>query len=386
MYPSNSINSVIYSSSAGFDPQMPMAKEALTGIFTNDDRFVSPGVQYLDDGVVRLTMDAGKEASRVEVMVDKELFPLEKSDNGLWHVDLKTDHKGFRPIRFFVDGAKALNPLMPVGFGSAAMMNVLEIPDESFFWMRDVPHGAVTENYYYSGVTGNYKSCMVYTPPGYMRDTSGEYPVLYLQHGHGENERCWVYQGKCNFIMDNLLAEGLAVPCIIVMNSGMVQVGRNGERRIEPKCIEDLLLKDCIPFIERTYRVKTDKFSRAMAGLSMGSMQTSFVTMKNPDMFGYAGVFSGFVSPLEDILPDGTHLSALDDQVKFSADYKVFFRACGTEDESVMIKFKSDSQMFADKGLSPEQCSSHIIKYYPGNHEWNVWRMCLRDFLQLIFR
>ena len=105
-----------------------------------------------------------------------------------------------------------------------------------------------------------------------MKEISGEYPVLYLQHGHGENEQCWVHQGRVNFIMDNLIAAGKAEPCIVVMNNGMVQKDENGVRVLDQTMIERLLLEDCIPFIESHYRVRTDKWSRAMAGLSMGSM------------------------------------------------------------------------------------------------------------------
>ena len=385
-YPSNAVNSAVYASSGGFDPQMPIGKEALTAIFTEDKRLIYQGVQYLKDGTVLLTLDAGATASNVEVTIDMDRYSLEKGENGLWTLALKTENKGYHFVHFYVDGARVLNPLMQIGYGFSMLINVLEIPDEDFFWLKDVPHGTVTENYYYSSVTGTYKSCLVYTPPGYMKETSGSYPVLYLQHGHGENERCWVYQGKCNFIMDNLLANGLAVPCVMVMNNGMVQEERDGERRLDPRLIEDLLIKDCIPFIEQTYRVKTDKFNRAMAGLSMGSMQTSVVTMKNPDLFAYAGIFSGFVSSLEHMFPDDTHMHALDNAAKFNSDFRVFFRATGMKDLLVMDQFKADSQLFREKGLPPEEGKAHIEKYYPGSHEWNVWRQCLRDFLQIIFR
>ena len=384
-YPLSSVNSAVYASSTGFDTQMPIGKEAHTAIFTDDERLISPGVEYLGDGMVRLNFDAGLQASNVEVTIDKDRYPLIKGADGVWSLELTIQNKGFRYVHFYVDGAKVINPLMKVGCGSSMLINVLETPDEDFFWVKDVPHGTVTENYYYSEVTGSYKSCLVYTPPGYMKETAGEYPVLYLQHGHGENERTWVYQGKCNFIMDNLLAEGLAVPCIMVTNNGMVQHESNGRKKIDSQLIEDMLIKDCIPFIEKTYRVKTDKDNRAMAGLSMGSMQTSIVTMKNPDLFKYAGVFSGFVSPLPGIPAGDSHLRALDDAVKFNNDFRVFFRANGVDDELSAVLFEKDSRLFREKGLSPGQ-SNHIEKIYPGGHEWNVWRKCLYDFLQLIFR
>jgi enterochelin esterase family protein len=147
-----------------------------------------------------------------------------------------------------------------------------------------------------------------------------------------------------------------------------------------------MLINDCIPFIDRTYRTKTDKWNRAMAGLSMGSLQTSIVTLKHPGVFGYAGVFSGFVNPLGGLWSDETYLSVLDDKTAFEQAYKLFFRACGDTDLVALPKFESDSRLFFDKGLSPAVSRTHIEKYYHGGHEWNVWRECLRDFAQLIFR
>jgi len=384
-YPSSLINSAVYASSTGFDPQMPIGKEAHTVLFTDDEHFVSQGVEYLEDGTVRLNMYAGQDATKVEVTIDHDRYPLKKGVNGIWSLELKTVNKGFRFVYFYVDGAKVINPLMQVGCGSSMIINVLEIPDEDFYLVHDVPHGTVTENYYYSDVTGLHKNCLVYTPPGYMKESAGEYPVLYLQHGHGENERGWVHQGKCNFIMDNLLARGLAEPCIMVMNNGMVQFESGGVRKLDPRLLEDMLIKDCIPFIEKTYRVKAGKNNRAMAGLSMGSMQTSVITMKNPDLFGYVGVFCGFVSPLPRLFPDGSHLRALDDAAKFNNDFRVFFRANGVDDDLVMERFESDNRLFIEKGLPPGQ-SCHIVRMYPGSHEWRVWRKCLYDFLQLLFR
>ena len=278
--------------------------------------------------------------------------------------------------------------MAPIGFGASRPINYADIPqpEEDFYLCKDVPHGSVVQEYYYSATTGTMKSCLVYTPAGYMKETSGEYPVLYLQHGHGENEQCWVHQGRVNFIMDNLIAAGKAEPCIVVMNNGMVQKNENGVRVLDQTRIERLLLEDCIPFIESHYRVRTDKWSRAMAGLSMGSMQTSIVTMKHPDMFGYAGVFSGFVGPFNKANAENSYIQLLDDREKFTQSFRVFFRACGDEDLVALERFEADRALFEEKGLAPAENSVHVEKMYPGEHEWNVWRMCLRDFAQYLFR
>ena len=314
----------------------------------------------------------------------------EKGENGLWTAEIDAGDGGFIPILFHVDGVEVLNPLAPVGYGSSRPINYVDVPQPGvdFYLCKDVPHGTVTQDYYFAPSVGLLKSCLVYTPAGYMKDDTQTYPVLYLQHGHGENEKCWVHQGRANFILDNLIAEGKMPPCVVVMNNGMVQREQEGLRVLETNAITRLLLEDCIPYIQSHYRVRTDKWSRAMAGLSMGSMQTSMVTLGHPDLFGYAGVFSGFVGALKigQSMPDQSYLKELDDKEKFQQDFKVFFRGCGDTDYIALDRFEKDRELFREKGLAPEDCPAHVEKIYHGEHEWNVWRMCLRDFCQLLFR
>lgn len=386
-YPSAALNCAITSTSGSFDPQLPLGKEAGTALHSTSETLVPPGIMMLEGGRMRLNFMA-EDARSVSAEVHRVRYELEKGEDGLWTAEVEGGDGGFCPVMFFVDGAEVLNPMAPIGFGASRPINYADIPqqDNDFFLCRDVPHGSVTQEFYPSKATGGMKSCLVYTPAGYMKETSGEYPVLYLQHGHGENEQCWIHQGKANFILDNLIAEGKMTPCVVVMNNGMVQKEQDGLRVLDIERIEQLLLEDCIPFIESRYRVKTDKWSRAMAGLSMGSMQTSVVTLSHPDLFGYAGVFSGFVSPRIGRFEGNDFLKALDDKEKFRQDFKVFFRGCGREDLVAIESFQKDSGMFAEKGLAPSECPAHVEKLYHGEHEWNVWRMCLRDFAQLIFR
>lgn len=386
-YPSAGLNCAITSTSGSFDPQLPLGKEVGTALHSSGEGIVPPGIMMLEGGKMRLNFMAGTARS-VTAELHRSTYELEKGADGLWTAVVDGGDGGFCPVTFFVDGVEVLNPLAPIGFGASRPINYADIPQENndFFLCKDVPHGSVTQEFYASKTTGTVKSCLVYTPAGYMKEASGEYPVLYLQHGHGENEQCWVHQGKANFILDNLIAEGKMTPCIVVMNNGMVQKEEDGLRVLDPERIEQLLLTDCVPFIESRYRVKTGKWSRAMAGLSMGSMQTSAVTLSHPDMFGYAGVFSGFVSPRKSRFEGRDFLKALDDKEKFQRDFKVFFRGCGVDDGVAIEAFRADSAMFAEKGLAPDQCPAHIEATYPGEHEWNVWRKCLRDFAQLIFK
>lgn len=384
-YPSAAINCASADTSVSFDPQLPLGEEAGTALRSPYGCLVPPGIVMLGDGKLRLNFVA-EQATSVSAEVHGQHIALEKAETGIWSAEVDGGDGGFCPVVFYVDGVEVLNPMAPIGFGASRPINYADIPqaDCDFYLCKDVPHGSVVQEYYYSKTTGCMKSCLVYTPPGYMKETSGEYPVLYLQHGHGENEQCWIHQGRANFILDNLIAEGKAKPCIVVMNNGMVQKVEDGVKVLDIMKIEAVLLEDCIPFIESHYRVRTDKWSRAMAGLSMGSMQTSMVTLKHPELFGYAGVFSGFVGPFG-LMQGEEHLRELEDKAKFEKDFRIFFRACGETDFVALERFRADSSMFAEKGLAPVDCPVHEEKMYMGEHEWNVWRMCLRDFAQKLF-
>lgn len=233
------------------------------------------------------------------------------------------------------------------------------------------------------------ESCIVYTPPSYDEQTNQKFPVLYLQHGHGENELGWITAGRVNFILDNLIAERKTVPFIVVMSNGMVQIkDKVGEQIVDYKLFEKQLISDVIPFIEGKFRVRKEKTMRAMAGLSMGSLQTSLTAFNNPEYFSYLGVFSGFMTDIIqgsilDMVKRGNstneHLKILDDKKAFQKEFKVFFRAIGDNDLFM-------SQFLIDDKLCEEKQIEHIRKLYTGIHDWNVWRQCIRDFSQLIFK
>jgi len=385
-YSQAGINAAALETSVSFDPQLPLGAAAGTALFTESDSLIPPGIRLLGGNRIRLNFYA-PDANRVSALIQGEECSLER-DGPLWSAEVEIKNGGFCPVLFSLDGAEVLNPMAPVGFGASRPINYIDVPQpgNDFYHVKDVPHGSVVQEYYYSGAANSYKSCLVYTPPGYMKDTEQVYPVLYLQHGHGENERCWVHQGKANFILDNLIAAGNCVPFIVVMNNGMVQSACDGLRVLDTKKIEQLLIEDCIPFIEKTYRVKTDKWNRGMAGLSMGSLQTSLVTLRHPELFAYAGVFSGFVASFGVMQSDNSHLKELEDAETFRSHYKLFFRANGDRDFVARERFDADSALFEEKGLSPRDCPAHVVKIYSGEHEWNVWRMCLRDFAGCLFR
>ena len=340
------------------------------------DRDGVQGAEILPDGKVRFRIIA-KDAK--EVVIDRfgTVFPLAPAGDGAWEgtFDMGT---GFLYFFLKVDGADVLCPYLPIGYGCCRPMNFVDVPvPDMAGWddLEGVAHGAVTRQYYPSGVTGKTEICLVYTPPAY--DPAKKYPVLYLQHGYGENETGWVYQGHVGRIADRLIAEGQAEEMIIVMGNGMARSLRSQERAFD--LFPQILVKDLIPFIERHYNVLTDKWHRAMAGLSMGSFHTSVTTLSHPELFGYAGLFSGFLRAPWNPEEEMPHMKLLKDPEKFRESFRVFYRAMGTED-NFWDSFAKDDDYLADKNLNM------LRETFPGGHDWTVWRRCIRSFLPKIFR
>lgn len=379
------LNAALTETADAFDPQLPVG-----GVF-GKDKVIPQGVEILADGnaIVRYHAPGAKSVIVRTGFSEGPVTALEKQPDGVWNAVLTRGEDKYTALFFEVDGTYAINPMAPIGWSHAHPINIINFPGEGidYYMLRDVPHGTVARDYFYSKAYGCWKSCLVYTPPGYTMGKGNDLPVLYLQHGYGENETSWVHLGKVNWIMDNLLAENHAVPCIIVMNNGMVQAcNEDGGRDWNALRIEDLLLKDCIPFIENNYRAATGKWRRAMAGLSMGSMQTSVVTLKHPDLFGYAGIFSGFLGKINAHGDeDNEHFTAFNNKEKLLGDYRLFFRCMGDRDH-LDAQFKRESAMLKDKGLSPSEWLAHREVIYAGGHDWNVWRPCVRDFLSLVFK
>ncbi len=347
------------------------------------------GVRQDESGQVWLQIKA-PEAQKVTFMMLETEYPAKKNEKGIWSVKypFKT---GFNYVQLKIDDTEVLTPMLPIGYGYSRPYNyvALEVEGEDFYQIKDVPHGSVRREYYPSRITGEWESCLVYTPEEYEHFPEKTYPVLYLQHGHGENETGWVTAGKVNFIMDNLIAEKKAVPFVIVMSNGMVQtVSKEGERLVDFRLLEKQLTDEIIPFIETRYHAGGAKNLRAMAGLSMGSLQTCLTGFMNPELFSSLGVFSGFMtnfiegSELDGVKrgnADNAHLKILEDRKRFNQSFRVFFRAMGDEDP-FMEKFLADDKLCEEKKIC------QIRKIYHGSHDWNVWRMCIRDFASLIFQ
>ena len=348
-----------------------------------------PGARTLEDGKVEITYYA-PEAGTVEVAgIGGSMpgrYPLQPSeDEGYWKVIIDDLPPGFHYHDFFVDGARAMNPRMPIGYGCSEAYNFFEVPDPDFdaYLLKDVPHGTVHMEVYKSSVIGRYRSCWVYTPPGYEKQTEKTYPVFYLQHGGGENEGGWIWQGKINYIMDNLLAEEKCVEMIVVMNCGYAFYEVE-EGIYEDGKIGDVICKDCIPFIDSKYRTKTGKYDRAMAGLSMGSFHTRWTVFPNIELFGYLGLFSGGFAYKNDGSFGGVAYDYSDifkDKATFNSQIKLMFVSAGEQEDAIFCEEARSAVMpLMEKGYNA------VFRTYPGYHEWNVWRKSAFDMVQLLFK
>lgn len=276
-----------------------------------------------------------------------------------------------------VDGNEVLSSALPIGYSSNRPMNLIEVPEEdTVIEPEDCPHGSVVMDFFQSRVSGRLERIYVYLPPDYQ-NSGKRYPVLYLQHGHGENETTWVTQGRMNFIADNLIASEKAVPAVVVMCNGMMTFEeKDGVRLGYAESFPRMLAEEVIPYIEGRYRVLADAEHRAMAGLSMGSIQTSIITLKHPELFSYVGLFSGFV---QDPLAGYTEHLSPDKLENYRDRFKIYFRAIGDKD-IFFRNFLSDDELLERYSIS---CDRRI---YSGGHEWKVWQHCFHDFYPLLFK
>lgn len=368
------MNQAITSQALSFCPVIPAAGE--------------PEGQIRDaEGNVWIQIKAD-HASDVSLIIYEQKFPFIKEE-GIWK--LKYPGKdGITLVQLQIDGMNVLTPYLPICYGYSRPYNYVSIEtEEEFYYLKNVPHGTVRQEYFYSDITGEWERCFVYTPAEYEECPEKRYPVLYLQHGHGENETGWIEEGKVHFIMDNLVQAKEARPFIIVMNNGMVQTkNAEGKRIVDHTIFPEYLIKDVIPYIEKKYRTIKNKDSRAMAGLSMGSIQTSITAFEYPEYFSYIGLFSGFLrdfiqgDKIMDMVQRGKasdkHLRILDSKETFKNNFKIFFRAMG-ENDIFIQKFLEEDELLSKKDIS---CIRII---YEGGHDWNVWRRCIRDFAKLLF-
>ena len=334
--------------------------------------------QVLPDNRVVFKLKA-PEAQSVQIDLGKK-YDMVKDAEGFWNVTTDVVNPGFNYYSLIIDGVAVADPASETFYGMSRMASGIEIPhkDGDFYALKNVPHGDIRIKKYLSG--NSWREMYIYTPPGY--DTSTEkYPVLYLLHGGGEDQRGWATQGKTNIILDNLIAEGQAVPMVIAMLDGNVSsggMGGFGENSL--RAFENELKRSAIPFIESNYRVKTDAASRALAGLSMGGLQTLYAGVKNTDMFAYLGVFSSGWWANNTELSDPQYEFMKNNVTTINSNLKQFWLSMGGEEDIAHDNCEIMMKKFDEMGIH------YKYSEYPGGHTWPVWRHDLFEFSKLLFK
>lgn len=276
--------------------------------------------------------------------------------------------EGFHYYNVNIDGGKFNDPGTLSFYGSIRWESGIEIPahDQDFYALKDVPHGHVQQVLFPSPSTNTSRRAFVYTPPGYFESTKTRYPVLYLQHGWGEDETAWSNQGRANLIMDNLIATGKIKPFIIVMTYGMTNdVKMGGLRNFDIKPFQTVLVDELIPYVDKTFRTVAKPEKRAMAGLSMGGMETKTITMNRPEVFSHYGLLSG-----------GTYAPA---DIKDKTKVKLVFLSCGSKERPDGIKNASAALKEAGFNVVPFISEGTA-------HEFQTWRRSLYQMAPLLFK
>jgi len=328
------------------------------------------------------------EAKKVQIDLGK-MYDMDKDDQGIWSVNTNPQVPGFHYYSLVIDGVKVADPASESFYGMGRMASSIEIPEKGvdFYEIKDVPHGTISSKYYFSKVTNGWRRLFVYTPPGYDTNSKEKYPVVYIQHGGGEDERGWAEQGKTDIILDNLIAEGKANKMIIVMANGNVSVGRGGGGYSSAgmAAFKEEMSSNIIPFIDKNYCTLTEVKNRALCGLSMGGGQSFYVGLESLDYFGSIGIFSsGIFGGINN--PSGKEFDAekeipglLSKSESFNQKLKLFYISVGEQDPRFEYTKKAVKK-FQYSGLKVEFAS------FPGDHEWQVWRKSLYDFASKVFK
>ena len=349
------------------------------------------------------------EATKVGLDIAGKIYTMKKDENGVWTGTSAPQDPGFHYYQLNIDGASVPDPTSLYYYGASRWGSGIEVPsdDQDFWQVKNVPQGTMSGVFYYSSYTQQMRRCFVYLPNEYYTNPTKEFPVLYLQHGMGENEYSWPYQGHTAQIMDNLIAEKKAVPCIVVMDNGLSarnpdapqggfggfgggqrpqgapQGAPQGGQRPQgqrpqggfgglggfAEDFKQVLFNDIMPMVEKNYRVIADPEHRAYAGLSMGGMQAREVTLANPGKFAYVGSFSSGAWSV--------------DQVKnsegFAQKTKLLFMSGGGKENMGCVE--------AAKNIK-EQLGMNAVGYESEGtaHEFHTWRRSLHEFAQLLFK
>ncbi|MCY2953904.1 MAG: sigma-70 family RNA polymerase sigma factor [Planctomycetota bacterium] len=329
----------------------------------------------------------GPEAQMVAVQIGAT-YDMTKGDDGYWSVTTLTLTPGFNYYQFFIDGAAVADPGSEAFLGGSKMTSGLEVPEEGvdFYHVKDVPHGEIRARYHYSALADSVRQAFVYTPPGYDAKPAVRYPVLYLLHGMGEDQRGWVEQGHADAILDNLIAQGTSREMIVVMEDAGTGAGYaprsggrgaiGGGRGNLGRAFSQILTSETIPMIDATYRTIPDRDHRAMAGVSLGGTQTFQITQDHLDKFAHVGSFSApFGYPA---IPTG-YGGLLGSPDEFAQQIKVLYVSVGGTENNIAARMFH--QQLEGAGIS------HVFFEAPGTaNRWQTWRKSLYGFAPLLFK
>lgn len=352
-----------------------------------------PGAQYpqiLSGNRVLFRIKA-PDAKIVQVDLGKK-YDMVREEEGSWAITTEPIVEGFHYYSILIDGVAVCDPASRTFYGMGRMASGIEIPEKGvdYYNLKNVPHGQIRQIRYFSDVTKAWRRAFVYTPAGYDTNASQRYPVLYLQHGGGEDETGWPNQGKMDAIMDNLIAEGKAKPMIVVMDNGYA-VDPSASSANSPQglrglfqnsALEKVFINEIIPLVDKEFRTIPDRDHRAMAGLSMGGFQSFQIAMTNLDKFAYVGGFSG-----GGIIEQGADFSKMYNNVwsdvdAFNKKVKLIYLSIGTAEPTNMYQTVNNfHKEFEKAGIK------HVYYESPGtSHEWLTWRRSLNQFAELLFK
>ena len=337
---------------------------------------------------VRVQIQA-PQAKSVALDIGGVNYKLEKDNNGVWTGESAPQDQGFHYYQLNIDGASIPDPGSRYYYGAGRWGSGIEIPasDKDFYALKNVPHGSISENLYFSEITQQWRRNLVYTPAGYFENPNQRYPVLYLQHGSYEDETGWSSQGHANLILDNLIAVGQAKPMIVVMDNGYAYKLDEFENTSEghsTSSFEEVLIKEVIPRIDEKFRTVANRENRAIAGLSMGASQTMSIIMNNLDYFAYYGGFSGTANFPGDKKLDANNFlnGAFSNAQEVNQNLKVLFLSLGTKEAEIFFKTVHEFRdMLENQDIDYTYYSSAETA-----HEWLTWRRSLYQYVQLLFR
>lgn len=305
---------------------------------------------------------------------------MSRGEGGLWTVTTPPAVPGFHYYWFLVDGTIVNDPSSETFFGWGRQSSGIEIPssEADFYAVKNVPHGDIRAVIYRSALENGWRRAYVYTPPDYDAASMKRYPVLYLQHGMGEDERGWSNQGRLHHILDNLIAAKKCTPMVVVMDRGYAS--RTAEQPMThrpPNIFGDVIVNELIPFIDGRFRTLADREHRALAGLSMGGWQALEIGLAHLDRFAYLGAFS---SPVKGFDRVSSYEGVFRDAGSFNQRVRLLWLSAGTSEPTI---HKSVRDLY--EGLNAAGIASQFSSYPNLAHEWQTWRYSLRDFAPLLF-